>query len=72
MVTSLKSAISFRLFSFKSPSRVAFTTFTGFLDPRDLARISATPAFSTTDLTFEPAIRPVPGVAGLRITVDDL
>ena len=46
----------------------ALTMLWGLFDPTDLARISRIPADSITARTAPPAITPVPGDAGLRIT----
>src|SRR6187455_1199328 len=52
----------------RSASIVAWVTFTGFVDPYTLARMSWIPAASTTARTEPPAMTPVPCEAGLSMT----
>src|SRR5215218_10200965 len=54
-----------------SPAIVAFTRLIGFCEPSDLLRMSWIPASSSTARPPPPAIRPVPGEAGLRNTRPD-
>src|SRR6266487_1599593 len=51
-----------------SPLSVALTTFAALLEPRDLVRMSRTPADSSTARTVLPTMMPVPGDAGRRST----
>src|SRR5262249_2272583 len=55
--------------SLLSPSMAAHTMLCGLVDPRDLVRMSVTPAQSSTPRTAPPAIPPVPDRAGLSPTL---
>src|SRR5690606_5506903 len=52
----------------KRASKVAFTTLCGLEDPCDFDNTSCTPTASNTARTAPPAITPVPGAAGIRLT----
>ena len=51
--------------SCSSPAIVALTTLDGLLEPSDLLKTSLIPTDSSTARTVLPAIRPVPGEAGV-------
>lgn len=60
--------MSSRRRSCPNAARVALATLAAFFEPKDLLKMSRTPADSKTARTVFPAMIPVPGDAGLRST----
>ena len=66
--TPRKAATSSRVRNCMRPSRVAFTRFVGLVLPWVLVRMLRMPQASRTSRTPGPALTPVPGPAGTRMT----
>lgn len=63
--------ISLRDRSAQTAANVALITFNGLVDPRHFVSRSRIPNASATARTVAPAITPVPGLAGISITLED-